>query len=69
MINWFVMLSLVLAVAQVALEQLQLELVLNEVDHQTCIPHVIPSAHRAVFSWSDRIFASARRSDAETLAN
>jgi hypothetical protein len=59
----------VLVVAQVALEQQQLALVVNAVDHQTCIPHVIPSAHRAVFSWSDRTFASARRSDAETLAS
>lgn len=66
--NSIVFFNLILVVAQVVQEQQQLELMLN-VDHQTCIPHVIPSAHRAVFSWWDRIFASARRSAAETLAN
>lgn len=63
------LLLLILVVAQVAQEQQQLELVLSVVDHRTCIPHVIPSAHRAVFSWWDRIFALARKSVAETLAS
>lgn len=59
----------ILVEEQAAQVQQQLVLVANAVDLQTCILHAIPSAHQAVFSWSARTSASAKRSDAATSAS
>jgi hypothetical protein len=53
----------------VALERQQHRAQTNVAVHQTCIQHVIQSAHRVASSWWVQIFVWARKSDVEISAN